>query len=126
MDFEKVLKRAACAYVGAMAYAYEATKKAVDACVEKGAATINDLKPKGEAIATKVKKTVNEKLPKPKYFSSLSEFVDSLSDEEKDEIREKLSECLCGDECSCEDECSCDDECSREDECSCDDNSATN
>ena len=90
MDFEKVLKRAAFAYVGAIAYAYEATKKVVDACVIKGAETIDEIRPKSEELVLKVKNTINEKFPQPTYFNSLNDFIDSLSDEEKDEIREKL------------------------------------
>lgn len=92
MDFEKVLKKAAYAYVGAIAYAYEATKKAVDMCVIKGAETIDELRPKGEEFAMKVKNSINEKFPQATYFNSIGDFVDSLSDEEKDEIRDILSD----------------------------------
>ena len=103
MDFEKILKRAAYAYVGAIAYAYEATKKAVDKCVVKGAETIDELRPLGEEIVLKVKTTINEKIPQPTYFNSLNDFVDSLSEEEKSEIKEKLlkdeTESSC---CDCE------------------------
>lgn len=109
MDFQKIAKRAVYAYVGAIAYAYEATKKAVDACVVKGEQTVNDMRPKGEQMVLKVKSTIKEKLPMPTYFISLGDFVDSLTEEEKDEIREKLDSsesCSCVDE-KCSDSCEC-------------------
>ena len=49
------------------------------------------------------KTTINEKIPQPTYFNSLNDFVDSLSEEEKSEIKEKLlkdeTESSC---CDCE------------------------
>lgn len=99
MNFEKALKRAAYAYVGAIAYAYEATKKAVDLCVVKGAETIDELRPKSEEILLKMKATVNEKLPNTAVFDSLNDFIDSLSSEEKDQIRDKLNNNECHSSC---------------------------
>ena len=99
MNFEKGLKKAAFAYVGAIAYAYEATKKAVDLCVEKGAKTIDELRPKGEDIFEKVKTTVYEKFSQTTVFDSLNDFIDSLSPEEKDQVRDKLNDNECKSQC---------------------------
>ena len=39
MDAERILRNVALAYIGAVAFAYEKTKDAVDFCIEKGAKT---------------------------------------------------------------------------------------
>ena len=61
MDAERILRNVALAYIGAVAFAYEKTKDAVDFCIEKGAKTVEELRPRGEELVGKIKQTVENK-----------------------------------------------------------------
>ena len=100
MDAERILRNVALAYIGAVAFAYEKTKDAVDFCIEKGAKTVEGLRPRGEELVGKIKQTVENKA----YGrdAKINVMLSLMNEQERELMKSKLNGCDCG---CCEDDC---------------------
>lgn len=90
MSVNLIIKKAALAYIGAIAFAYEKSKEAFDFCIEKGAKTLDEAKPKGEEIIAKVKEAAKTRIIHGTGEEKVGTILNSLSDDERTLLKEKL------------------------------------
>ncbi|HPE94860.1 MAG TPA: hypothetical protein PLT66_02170 [Bacillota bacterium] len=104
MSTNLIIKKAALAYIGAVAFAYEKSKEAFDFCIEKGAKTLDEARPKGEELIAKVKEAAKTRIIHGSGEEKIGTILDSLTDDEREMLKEKLGAPGCNaSECGCED-----------------------
>lgn len=100
MSVNAIVKKAALAYIGAVAFACEKSKKIIDECVVKGAQTLDEVRPKSEEIIAKVKTAVESHIPHMTAEDKVNAIYGALDDSEREAMKKKLEEGDCG---CCED-----------------------
>lgn len=94
MDFNEGLKKVLFASVGAVAVTAESAKELIDTFVEKGEKTVSQSKVVNEELKRNIKEKVNDHVTVHivKEYADVMKAVDSMSKEELEKLKEKISQ----------------------------------